>query len=96
MQSFYVDDGTLGADSDEEAEELYRQLNLMLGKGGFPLAKWATNSADIKSLIGTIADSVDLDLCVISHPRNVSLLQLLPVYMIQSVGLPLLLCWEKS
>lgn len=38
LQSFYVDDGTLGANSDAEAEELYRQLNSMLNRGGFPLA----------------------------------------------------------
>lgn len=62
LRSFYVDDGTLGADNDDDAEELYRQLNLMLGKGGFPLAKWATNSTRIQSVIGATAKTVDLDL----------------------------------
>lgn len=62
LQSFHVDDGTLGADNDAEAEELYRQLNLMLNKGGFPLAKWATNSMRMQSVIGTTANSVNLDL----------------------------------
>lgn len=62
LRSFYVDDGTLGAASDSEAEVLYRKLNPMLSKGGFPLAKWATNSAYLQNMIGITADSVNLDL----------------------------------
>lgn len=66
LESFYVDDGTLGAHSDFEAEKLYRELNEMLMSCGFPLAKWATNSAHMKSVIG-IADckdsSVSFGLC---------------------------------
>lgn len=60
--SFYVDDGTLGAHFECEAEELYKQLNLMLGKGGFPLAKWATNNERLQSMIGATTGSVDLEL----------------------------------
>lgn len=59
LESFYVDDGTLGAETEAEAEELYRQLNLMLSKGGFPLAKWATNNKHMQKVIGTTAKSVN-------------------------------------
>lgn len=62
LQSFYADDGTLGADSELEAEELYHQLNVMLERGGFPLAKWATNNEYMQSVIGATAKSVDLEL----------------------------------
>lgn len=63
LRSFYVDDGTLGAHFECEAEELYRQLNSMLAKGGFPLAKWVTNNERLQSMIGTTAASVDMELC---------------------------------
>lgn len=62
LESFYADDGTLGADNDSDAEQLYRQLTLMLEKGGFPLAKWASNSKYMQSLIGATAKSINLEL----------------------------------
>ncbi|XP_055308596.1 uncharacterized protein LOC129572616 [Sitodiplosis mosellana] len=62
LESFYADDGTLGADNDTEAEELYRQLNAMLGKCGFPLAKWASNSNHMRSVIGATSKTIDLEL----------------------------------
>lgn len=62
LQCFYADDGTLGADDDIEAEELYKQLNSMLERVGFPLAKWATNSVHMQSVIGATAKSIDFEL----------------------------------
>lgn len=47
LDSFYVDDGTVGADSAVEAEKLYNELNSMLAKGMFPLAKWTSNDKQI-------------------------------------------------
>ena len=38
--SFYVDDCLAGADSPQEAIELYSQLRQLLLKGGFDLRKW--------------------------------------------------------
>lgn len=39
-ESFYVDDGLMGADSIEEAIELHVQLQTLFDKGGFLLRKW--------------------------------------------------------
>ncbi|XP_031635447.1 uncharacterized protein LOC116348558 [Contarinia nasturtii] len=66
LNSFYVDDGTLCADTDLDAEKLYQELNEMLMSCGFPLAKWATNSAHMRSVLGVTAgavSSVNFDLC---------------------------------
>lgn len=43
LEAFYVDDGLLGADSPEEAIQLATELNQMMLKGHFELAKWASN-----------------------------------------------------
>ena len=45
--SFYVDDLLGGADSEEEALDLYRNLRQILGKGGFNLRKWRSSSAKV-------------------------------------------------
>ncbi|XP_031637761.1 uncharacterized protein LOC116350165, partial [Contarinia nasturtii] len=58
LNSFYVDDGTLCADTDLDAEKLYQELNEMLMSCGFPLAKWATNSAHMRSVLGVTAGAV--------------------------------------
>ena len=49
--SFYVDDLLVGADSEEEALDLYRDLRQVLGKGGFNLRKWRSSSAKVLSNI---------------------------------------------
>ena len=49
--SFYVDDLLGGADSEEEALDLYRNLRQVLGKGGFNLRKWRSSSAEVLASI---------------------------------------------
>uniref|UniRef100_A0A182I0G9 Uncharacterized protein n=1 Tax=Anopheles arabiensis TaxID=7173 RepID=A0A182I0G9_ANOAR len=44
LNHFYVDDYIGGANTEEEAAELYKQLVALLSKGGFSLQKWSTNS----------------------------------------------------
>ena len=45
--SFYVDDGLTGADSIDEAIELYHQLLGLFGKGGFLLRKWSSSELEV-------------------------------------------------
>ena len=49
--SFYVDDFLGGADSVDEAVQLFHELREILQKGGFQLRKWRTSSKDILSQI---------------------------------------------
>lgn len=46
-RDFYVDDFISGADDVAEALELHDEVTKMLEKGGFELAKWTTNSAQV-------------------------------------------------
>lgn len=52
LNDFYVDDVLIGSESVDQGLTLYREMNAMLGKGGFKLHKWSSNSnslmADIK------------------------------------------------
>ena len=58
---FYVEDGSGGADDEEEALKLKEELKSALALGGFTLAKWKSNCARllegeetlVKSTIGT-------------------------------------------
>ena len=45
--SFYVDDGLTGADSIDQAIELYHQLQGLFDKGGFLLRKWHSNEPEV-------------------------------------------------
>ncbi|XP_075162954.1 uncharacterized protein LOC142235578 [Haematobia irritans] len=47
----YVDDVISGCDTVEEAAKLTRQLVLLLGKAGFTLRKWSSNSDKLLSTI---------------------------------------------
>ena len=58
----YVDDLTSGADSEEEAIELIKQINEILLGAGFVLRKWSSNSA-------TVLNSLD-DVNVTAKPIN--------------------------
>ena len=49
--SFYVDDLLGGANSEEEALELYRDLRQVLSKGGFNLRKWRSSSNQVLAQI---------------------------------------------
>ena len=45
FNSFYVDDGLIGADSVEEVITLQKQLQDLFARGGFLLRKWNSNVA---------------------------------------------------
>ena len=45
--SFYIDDGLSGADSNEEAIQLFQQLQSLFEKGGFLLRKWSSSEAAV-------------------------------------------------
>ena len=65
QQSFYVDDGLVGADSLEEARELQCQLQELFAQGGFLLRKWKSSDPDaIRHLSPSLLDE--------EHCQNVS------------------------
>ena len=47
VNSFYVDDLLGGADSEDQAVQLFSELRCMLGKGGFQLKKWRSSSKSV-------------------------------------------------
>ena len=51
--SFYVDDVLAGADNEEEAVKLYKELQGLLQKGGFELKKWRSSSTAVLDSIPT-------------------------------------------
>ena len=53
MHSFYVDDLLGGAHTHEGAITLYNELRVMLGKAGFDLRKWRSNSHQVLEQIPT-------------------------------------------
>ena len=46
-QSFYVDDGLMGADSIERAIDLRKEVQALLSRGGFLLRKWNSNETRV-------------------------------------------------
>ncbi|XP_065087242.1 uncharacterized protein LOC135708976 [Ochlerotatus camptorhynchus] len=64
-KDFYVDDLFSGADTVEEAITLQKQLESLLGRGGFELRKWASNEEavleDVPQDNRALKTSVDLD-----------------------------------
>ncbi len=57
-ESFYVDDGLVGADSVPEAVELQKQLQELFAKAGFMLRKW--RSSDPTTLLHLTPDLLDV------------------------------------
>ena len=51
--SFYVDDFLAGAETEEQALELYSNIRTILAKGGFNLCKWRSSSSTILQSIPT-------------------------------------------
>ncbi len=51
FSSMYVDDCLAGANTPEEAIDLYSQLRELLGKGGFDLRKWRSSSKEVLDAI---------------------------------------------
>ena len=57
-ESFYVDDGLIGADSEQEAIELQKQLQSLFLRGGFLLRKWNSSETNVlKHLPPDLKDS---------------------------------------
>ena len=46
-ESFYVDDGLMGADTASEAIELRREVQELFARGGFLLCKWNSNDSTV-------------------------------------------------
>ena len=72
-ESFYVDDGLVGADSTEEATQLQQQLQDLFTRGGFLLRKW--KSSDPESLrhvplTSWILFPLALSLILMTSPRR--------------------------
>lgn len=44
LKDFYMDDLMTGCFTSDEAFLIYKEMNELLGKAGFPLQKWSTNS----------------------------------------------------
>lgn len=62
LNSFYVDDMLGGQNTEAEAIQIHRELNALLKKGGFELAKWATNSPEVNIAInGSNKNNINLD-----------------------------------
>lgn len=53
-QDFYMDDCLTGADSEDEAVSLCRNMKDILAKGGFALEKWHSNRSKVLPNTGTI------------------------------------------
>ena len=53
LNSFYVDDFLGGADSTQEAAELFLNMRKVLQKGGFNLTKWRSSSKEVLQNIPT-------------------------------------------
>ena len=51
MQSMYVDDVVFGADTEEDARDLYVSSKEMLSHGSFNLRKFVTNSPSLQRSI---------------------------------------------
>ena len=60
IQSTFVDDVLLGAETVAEADALRRQCTYIMKQGGFPLSKWVTNSAELLNKIPVTERGADL------------------------------------
>jgi hypothetical protein len=52
-ESFYVDDGLTGADFEQEAIELQKQLQSLFSRGGFLLRKWSSSESNVPKHLPT-------------------------------------------
>ena len=70
LQSTYVDDIISGADSDEEAFELYTQAKEIFRQGGFNLRKFLSNSRPLQTKIDSAEKLPDSDPSTDSTPAT--------------------------
>lgn len=67
--SFYVDDGLIGADSVDEAIELHHQLQALFGRGNFLLRKWSSSGLEVLQYIDPELRE-QKSTCLISDPDD--------------------------
>ena len=70
LQSTYVDDIISGADSDEEAFELYTQAKEIFRQGGFNLRRFLSNSRPLQTKIDSAEKLPDSDPLTDSTPAT--------------------------
>ncbi|XP_055306802.1 uncharacterized protein LOC129571056 [Sitodiplosis mosellana] len=58
LKCFYMDDGTFGADSVEEAQVLSKEVEFVLQQGGFNVKGWTSNSKAVEAYMN--ASSIDM------------------------------------
>ena len=68
-ESLYVDDLITGADSVEEAFQLYKVAKSLMSEAGFNLRKWNSNSSSLLSMIWSHQGKCD-DKTVADHQMN--------------------------
>ena len=57
VESFYTDDGLVGADSVHDAIQLQKELQQLLGEAGFVLSKWkSSHPAALKQISHKLLD----------------------------------------
>ena len=71
MNNFYVDDCLKSVATEEEAIQLFRNLTLVLSKGGFKLTKWNTNNRNVLKAIPNKDCVVDIDVTGTLPPEKV-------------------------
>ncbi|XP_045459918.1 uncharacterized protein LOC123670468 [Melitaea cinxia] len=49
---FYIDDLLTGCETEDEAIEIYNNMNKLLNSGGFDLQKWSSNNQNVLKYIG--------------------------------------------
>lgn len=52
-KSFYIDDGLFGCDNVPELKILCREVEFVLGSGGFTLKGWTSNSKEVEAYMST-------------------------------------------
>lgn len=56
---YYVDDLMTGCDTENEAINIYEEMNLLMNSGGFQLQKWSSNSKKLLEYIGQDKHSIE-------------------------------------
>lgn len=51
LKHFYMDDLLTGCDTLEEGEQIYKEMNELLPRGGFELQKWSSNQEELIKLV---------------------------------------------
>lgn len=77
MNDLYYDDLLSGADTEADICDAYHQVTQLLRSGGFELAKWATNSTALATVLKDESHAefeIPMDCGVLGEPSNVNLI----------------------